>query len=113
MCHVVYEKLHHCLGPRSILNGAPCAHAATSLALHQAYLGNQLQVEYRINSDEEGGVVLACPHAEGGQLYPEEVSAQVLAYLLDQAQTHLKATISKAVISVSYPPGSCHMPYMP
>lgn len=59
------------------------------------------QVEYQIGSDEEGGVTLACQHAEGGQLYPEEVSAQVLAYLLDQAQTHLKATISKAVISVS------------
>ena len=60
-----------------------------------------MQVEYAVNSDESGSVTLACQHVEGGQLYPEEVSAQVLAYLLDQAQTYLKATISKAVISVS------------
>lgn len=59
-------------------------------------------MEYHVGSDEAGGVILVCQHAKGGQLYPEEVSAQVLAYLLDQAQTYLKASISKAVISVRF-----------
>ena len=61
-----------------------------------------VQVEYHVESDEDGGVTLVCQHVKGGQLYPEQVSAQVLAYLLDQAQTYLKASISKAVISVSF-----------
>ena len=61
-----------------------------------------VQVEYHVESDEAGGVILVCQHANEGHLYPEEVSAQVLAYLLDQAQTYLKASISKAVISVSF-----------
>jgi molecular chaperone DnaK (HSP70) len=40
-----------------------------------------------VSSDEEGSVVLPCPHVETGYLYPEEVSAQVLGQLLEDATT--------------------------
>jgi len=37
---------------------------------------------FEVAADEEGSVVLTCPHVEPGALYPEEVSACVLAQLL-------------------------------
>ena len=64
-----------------------------------------MQVPYIVEGADEGEVVLACANAEGGQLYPEEVSGQVLAHLLEHAQQSTGTTISKAVISVS---GHCH-----
>lgn len=64
-----------------------------------------MQVPYIVEGADEGEVVLACANAEGGQLYPEEVSGQVLAHLLAHAQQSTGTTISKAVISVS---GHCH-----
>ena len=64
-----------------------------------------VQVPYIVEGADDGEVVLACAHAEGGQLYPEEVSGQVLAHLLAHAQQSTGKTISKAVISVS---GHCH-----
>ena len=51
---------------------------------------------------DDGEVVLACANVEEGQLYPEEVSGQVLAHLLEHAQQSTGTTISKAVISVSH-----------
>ena len=60
-----------------------------------------LQVTYRVEADEDGGVVLKCQHVDEGRLYPEEVSAQILSSLLQQAEEHLQARITKAVISVS------------
>lgn len=61
-----------------------------------------LQVPYIVEAADDGEVVLACANVEGGQLYPEEVSGQVLAYLLEHAQQSTGTTISKAVISVSH-----------
>lgn len=43
---------------------------------------------------------LLCEHAEEGTLYPEEVSAYVVAELLSAAEAFSGAPISKAVISV-------------
>ena len=59
------------------------------------------QVAYRVEADEDGGVILECQHVDEGRLYPEEVAAQLLSSLLQQAEAHLQASISKAVISVS------------
>ena len=59
------------------------------------------QMAFGVGSDEDGNVHLLCDSAEGGSLYPEEVSAYVVAELLSAAQAHTKAPISKAVISVS------------
>ena len=56
---------------------------------------------YFVAADDDGDVVLRCEDVEGGQLYPEEVSGQVLAHLLAHAEHSTGATISKAVISVS------------
>ena len=62
-----------------------------------------MQVPYRVEADEDGDLILRCDNAEGGQLYPEEVSGQVLAHLLAHAEQSTGTTISKAVISVSSP----------
>jgi molecular chaperone DnaK (HSP70) len=45
-------------------------------------------------------VQLLCDHVEDGALYPEEVSAYVVAELLSAAETHTDSKITKAVISV-------------
>ncbi|KAL3139986.1 hypothetical protein ABBQ38_004272 [Trebouxia sp. C0009 RCD-2024] len=58
------------------------------------------QVPYIVEEADQGEVVLRCANAEGGQLYPEEVSGQVLAHLLAHAEQSTGSTISKAVISV-------------
>lgn len=60
-----------------------------------------LQVTYRVEADDDGGVILECQHVDEGRLHPEEVSAQILTSLLQQAEDHLQASITKAVISVS------------
>ncbi|GFR43024.1 hypothetical protein Agub_g4025, partial [Astrephomene gubernaculifera] len=49
------------------------------------------RLPYKVCRDEEGGVVLECPHVEPGYLYPEEVSAQVLSQLLADAAAHVAA----------------------
>lgn len=58
------------------------------------------QVPYRVGRDEEGNVQLLCDFVEGGVLYPEEVSAYVLAELLSAAEAFTETSIKKAVISV-------------
>lgn len=60
-----------------------------------------VQVPYLVEADADGDLILRCDNAEGGQLYPEEVSGQVLAHLLAHAEQSTGTTISKAVISVS------------
>ena len=55
-----------------------------------------------MGSDEDGSVQLLCSCAEGGALYPEEVSAYVVAELLSAAAAYTKAPISRAVISVRF-----------
>lgn len=58
------------------------------------------QVPYLVDSDQDGDVTLKCNNVEGGQLYPEEVSGQILAHMLAHAEQSMQASISKAVISV-------------
>lgn len=53
-----------------------------------------------MSSDDEGAVQLVCDVVESGALYPEEVSAYILAELLSSAQAYLGAPVKKAVISV-------------
>lgn len=53
-----------------------------------------------MGSDEEGNVQLLCEHAEDGTLYPEEVSAYIVAELLSAAEEVTESQITKAVISV-------------
>ncbi len=55
---------------------------------------------YGVSSDDEGAVQLVCDVVESGALYPEEVSAYILAELLSSAQACLGAPVEKAVISV-------------
>lgn len=59
-----------------------------------------VQVPYLVDSDQDGDVTLKCHNVEGGQLYPEEVSGQILAHMLAHAEQSMQASISKAVISV-------------
>jgi molecular chaperone DnaK len=58
------------------------------------------RVAYKVGADEDGGVVLRCARAEGGSLYPEEVSAHVVAKLVAAAEAHTGRPVAKAVISV-------------
>ena len=64
------------------------------------------RLPYGIGKDAEGAVTLQCPgidSVERGYLYPEEVSAQVLARLISDAESFTKAppgSIKKAIISV-------------
>lgn len=53
-----------------------------------------------MTSDEEGAVQLRCAAVESGVLYPEELSAYILAELLSSAQAYLGRQVEKAVISV-------------
>lgn len=53
-----------------------------------------------MTQDKEGAVQLVCDSVEGGVLYPEEVSAYILAELLSTAQVYLGRPVEKAVISV-------------
>ena len=46
---------------------------------------------------------LLCEHAEEGTLYPEEVSAYVVAELLSAAEAFSGGPITKAVVSVWAP----------
>ncbi|GAB4844745.1 70-kilodalton heat shock protein [Ancistrocladus abbreviatus] len=57
------------------------------------------QVSYRVASDENGNVKLECP-ATGKQFAPEEISAQVLRKLVDDASRFLNDSVNKAVITV-------------
>lgn len=57
------------------------------------------QVSYRVIKDENGNVKLECP-AIGKQFAPEEISAQVLRKLVDDASKFLNDKVAKAVITV-------------
>jgi heat shock protein 1/8 len=57
------------------------------------------QVPYKIISDSTGRVKVACPNA-GKDFAPEEISAQVLRKLTDDAAKFLNDTVTKAVITV-------------
>lgn len=57
------------------------------------------QVSYKVVRDENGNVKLECP-AIGKKFAPEEISAQVLRKLVDDASKFLNDKVSKAVITV-------------
>ncbi|XP_068669667.1 stromal 70 kDa heat shock-related protein, chloroplastic-like [Aristolochia californica] len=57
------------------------------------------QVSYRVIKDENGNVKLECP-AIGKQFAAEEISAQVLRKLVDDASKFLNDKVTKAVVTV-------------
>nr|YP_009398290.1 Hsp70-type chaperone [Thaumatella adunca]ARW67476.1 Hsp70-type chaperone [Thaumatella adunca] len=57
------------------------------------------QLSYRINSDNSVNVKLNCP-ALDKSFAPEEISAQVLRKLIEDASTYLGQPVTKAVITV-------------
>lgn len=57
------------------------------------------QVPYKVVADENGNVKLVCPTL-GCNFAPEEISAQVLMKLVDDASKFLNDEVSKAVITV-------------
>ncbi|KAK8637053.1 hypothetical protein V6N13_064483 [Hibiscus sabdariffa] len=57
------------------------------------------QVSYRVIRDENGNVKLDCP-AIGKQFAAEEISAQVLRKLVDDASKFLNDKVTKAVVTV-------------
>ncbi|XP_026417715.1 stromal 70 kDa heat shock-related protein, chloroplastic-like [Papaver somniferum] len=57
------------------------------------------QVSYKVVRDENGNVKLDCP-AIGKQFAPEEISAQVLRKLVDDASKFLNDKVTKAVVTV-------------
>ena len=57
------------------------------------------EVSYKVLRDRTGNVKLDCPMA-GKQFAPEEISAQILRKLVDDAGKYLGQTITQAVITV-------------
>ncbi|RMF25916.1 MAG: molecular chaperone DnaK [Cyanobacteria bacterium J083] len=57
------------------------------------------EVAYKVLRDSNGNVKLDCP-AQGKQFAPEEISAQVLRKLIDDASTYLGEKVTQAVITV-------------
>ncbi|MFM8295504.1 MAG: Hsp70 family protein, partial [Microcystaceae cyanobacterium] len=57
------------------------------------------EVSYKVLRDSSGNVKLDCP-AQGKQFAPEEISAQVLRKLVDDASKYLGETVTQAVITV-------------
>lgn len=60
------------------------------------------RVAYGVMHDPDGtgAVTLKCDHAEDGSLYPEEISAYVIAKLVYAAEEYKNTPVTKAVISV-------------
>ncbi|ACK71362.1 chaperone protein DnaK [Gloeothece citriformis PCC 7424] len=57
------------------------------------------EVSYKVLRDSNGNVKLDCP-AQGKQFAPEEISAQVLRKLVDDASKYLGEQVTEAVITV-------------
>ncbi len=57
------------------------------------------EVSYKVLRDSNGNVKLDCP-AAGKQFAPEEISAQVLRKLVEDASKYLGETVTQAVITV-------------
>jgi molecular chaperone DnaK len=57
------------------------------------------EVAYSVMRDNSGNVKLDCP-TQGKQFAPEEISAQVLRKLVDDASKYLGETVTQAVITV-------------
>jgi molecular chaperone DnaK len=57
------------------------------------------EVSYKVSKDGNGNVKLSCP-SQNKQFAPEEISAQVLRKLLEDASKYLGETVTEAVITV-------------
>jgi len=66
---------------------------------HDEITNEATEVAYGVIRDSSGNVKLDCP-AQGKQFAPEEISAQVLRKLVDDASKYLGETVTQAVITV-------------
>ncbi|MEB3226851.1 MAG: molecular chaperone DnaK [Synechocystis sp.] len=66
---------------------------------HDEITNEATEVAYSVIRDNSGNVKLDCP-AQSKQFAPEEISAQVLRKLVDDASKYLGETVTQAVITV-------------
>jgi len=66
---------------------------------HEEVGNESTEVAYKVLRDSSGNVKLDCPAVEK-QFAPEEISAQVLRKLVDDASKYLGETVTEAVITV-------------
>lgn len=66
---------------------------------HEEVTHEATEVSYKVLRDRNGNVKLSCP-AVGKDFAPEEISAQVLRKLVDDASKYLGEKVTKAVITV-------------
>ncbi len=66
---------------------------------HEEVTNEKTEVSYHVLRDNNGNVKLECP-AQSKQFAPEEISAQVLRKLVEDASKYLGETVTQAVITV-------------
>ncbi len=66
---------------------------------HDEITNEATEVSYSVIRDNSGNVKLDCP-SQGKQFSPEEISAQVLRKLIEDASKYLGETVTEAVITV-------------
>ncbi len=66
---------------------------------HEEVTNEATEVSYKVLRDSNGNVKLDCP-AQSKQFAPEEISAQVLRKLVEDASKYLGETVTEAVITV-------------
>ncbi|MEM8777359.1 MAG: molecular chaperone DnaK [Cyanobacteria bacterium P01_G01_bin.49] len=66
---------------------------------HEEVTNEATEVSYKVIRDGSGNVKLDCP-AQSKQFAPEEISAQVLRKLVEDASKYLGETVTEAVITV-------------
>jgi molecular chaperone DnaK len=66
---------------------------------HSEVTNEATEVSYKVLRDSNGNVKLDCP-AQNKQFAPEEISAQVLRKLVEDASKYLGETVTQAVITV-------------
>ncbi len=66
---------------------------------HDEVTNETTEVSYKVVRDSNSNVKIDCP-SQGKQFAPEEISAQVLRKLLDDASKYLGETVTEAVITV-------------
>lgn len=66
---------------------------------HDEVTNETTEVSYKVLRDSNSNVKIDCP-SQGKQFAPEEISAQVLRKLLDDASKYLGETVTEAVITV-------------
>lgn len=66
---------------------------------HSEVSNESTEVAYTVEKDSSGNVKIDCP-AKGKKFAPEEISAQVLRKLIEDASTYLGEPVTQAVITV-------------